>query len=82
MTIAAGKWTIWGQPSCVYCERAWDLIESKDGRFIEYNVVGETHTKDQFLAANPGKRSVPQIYCNGEYVGNYDDLVRYFNDSI
>ena len=76
MTIK-NNWTIWGQPGCVYCNRAWDLLDSKGYETVQYNVIGQNVTKEQFLATNPGKRSVPQIYCDDVYVGDYEDLLEY-----
>lgn len=70
---------MWAGKNCIYCEKAWDLIEAKlDGTvLIDYRVIGETHTKDQFIEANPDKRTVPQIYINDKYIGGYTELVEY-----
>lgn len=68
---------VWGRPECSYCDRAWDFLDSR-GYTIDYRVIGEGYTKEQFLVENPGKRTVPQIYINNEYIGTYDDMMNYF----
>lgn len=68
---------IWGQKGCSACNNAWDLLDSK-GYSIDYRIIGDGWTKEDFLASNPGRRSVPQIWIDKEYVGDYLDLVDYF----
>lgn len=75
------KVLVWAGPNCSYCEKAFDLIKAKLGHIsIDYRIVGQGYywTKEQFIEANPGKRTVPQIYINDKYIGGYTELVEYF----
>lgn len=75
------KVLVWAGPNCSYCEKALDLLEEKLlGNSIDYRIVGERYywTKEQFIEANPDKKTVPQIYINDKYIGGYTELVEYF----
>lgn len=68
------KAVVWSQPNCPYCDMAKKLLESQ-GYEVEERKIGFTYTKEQFFEANPGARSVPQIYLNEELVpGGYSGL--------
>lgn len=60
---------IWSQEGCSYCESAKVLLVMR-GWEVEEKKIGVNTTKQDFLEANPGLRSVPQIYINGRHVVN------------
>lgn len=68
---------VWGQEGCQYCVEAKALLEAR-GFEVEYRKIGEGWTKEQFAAANPGARSVPQIYIGNKLIGAYPHLREYF----
>ena len=71
------KAIVWSKPLCPYCVSAKQLLKQK-GYEIEERVVGAGFSKDQLLESVPNARTVPQIFLDDEYVGGYDDLVKYF----
>jgi glutaredoxin 3 len=58
---------------CAYCTRAKALL---DRRGIPYEVIDVTNddAKRAWLVKASGRRTVPQIFINGESVGGSDEL--------
>lgn len=50
------------------------LLDSKGVTYQEILVDKDPEKKDEMLAKSNGRRTVPQIFINGEHVGGYDDL--------
>ena len=72
------KAIVWSKVNCPYCVSAGVLLRGK-GYEVEERKIGNGWTKEQLLESVPMARTVPQIFVDGEYIGNYDDLVRHFN---
>jgi glutaredoxin 3 len=69
------KVLMYSTAACPYCVRAGQLLKRKGVQEIEKIRVD---LQPEFLVAmmeKTGRRTVPQIYINGVYVGGYDDLV-------
>ena len=62
---------------CPYCIRAEQLLHRKGIAEIEkIRVDLQPQLRDEMIEKT-GRRTVPQIYINGQYVGGYDDLVSF-----
>ncbi|MGC2048474.1 MAG: glutaredoxin 3 [Gallionella sp.] len=59
---------------CPYCIRAEQLLQSKGVSEIEKIRVDLQPKLRVAMMEKTGRRTVPQIYINGEHVGGYDDL--------
>ncbi len=59
---------------CPYCVRAKDLLKRKGVSVIEYRVDTDDAKRDEMLERSGGRRTVPQIFINGQHVGGSDDL--------
>jgi len=59
---------------CPYCIRAEQLLHSKGVFEIEKIRVDLRPELRLAMMEKTGRRTVPQIYINGEHVGGYDDL--------
>lgn len=70
---------VWSKDFCGYCDRAKRLLEQK-GISYEERKIGTNWTKEQLLESVPTARTVPQIFLEGNHIGGYDDLVKYFNE--
>lgn len=46
----------------------------------EERKIGAGWTKEQLLESIPSARSVPQIYLDGNYIGGYTELRKYFQN--
>ncbi|MDO8292386.1 MAG: glutaredoxin 3 [Gallionella sp.] len=59
---------------CPYCVRAEQLLQRRGVREIEKIRVDLQPELRVEMMEKTGRRTVPQIYIGGEYVGGYDDL--------
>jgi len=59
--------------SCPYCQRAKQLLDRKKIAYEEVDVTNDTVLRDK-MVADSGRRSVPQIFINGQPIGGCDDL--------
>jgi len=48
------------------------------GYDIEERKIGFGYNREQLFEAVPNAKSVPQIFVDGEYIGGYDNLKKYF----
>lgn len=60
---------------CPYCVRAEQFLHSKGVTDIEKIRVDLQPELREAMMERTGRRTVPQIYIDGEHVGGYDDLV-------
>ena len=58
---------------CPYCVRAKDLFKRKNQPFKEINAEDD-EVREAMIAKAGGRRTVPQIFINGQHVGGCDDL--------
>ena len=59
---------------CPFCIRAEQLLRSKGVTEIEKIRVDLQPELRVAMMEKTGRRTVPQIYINGEHIGGYDDL--------
>ena len=71
------KALVWSKPDCPYCTMAQKLLEQK-GYEIEERKIGFGWNREQLFEAVPNAKTVPQIFLDGEYIGGYDNLKKYF----
>ncbi len=58
---------------CPYCQQAKALLLRKQLAFHEVDVTHDP-AKREWLVAATGRRTVPQIFVDGESIGGFDDL--------
>lgn len=63
--------TMW----CGFCARAKALLKSKGVSFTEIDVDTTAGARDEMLTRSGGRRTVPQIFIDGQHVGGSDDLI-------
>lgn len=68
---------VWSKHHCPYCDQAKALLTSK-GIAFEEKKIGEGFTKEELLEAVPTARTVPQIIIDGEVIGGFNELKKYF----
>jgi len=64
---------IYSTNNCSFCMKAKKLLENKDVAYTELR-VDENVELMQEMESRTGKRSVPQIFINGESIGGFDEL--------
>lgn len=67
------------KPGCSHCDRAKDLLLSKDLDFEEVK-LGQNGLSLTSLYALTGNTTTPQIFINGDLIGGADDLEVYFKN--
>ena len=62
-------------PDCEWCDKAKAYLDEKE---LTYAVI----ESDKWFFANvmksTGSKTVPQIIIDGEFIGNYQDLVKHY----
>ncbi|MGE0256834.1 MAG: glutaredoxin 3 [Alphaproteobacteria bacterium] len=59
---------------CGYCAAAKRLLTQKGVDFQEIEVDAEAGRREEMVKRAGGKRTVPQIFIDGEHIGGCDDL--------
>ena len=65
---------IYTSPLCGYCHAAKRLLTAKGVAFTEIDVLAHPDRKPEMINRAGGRRTVPQIFINGQHVGGCDDL--------
>ncbi|HEX3885339.1 MAG TPA: glutaredoxin 3 [Stellaceae bacterium] len=63
--------TMW----CPFCARARALLERKGVAYTNVDLDEEPNRRDEMVKRAGGRRTVPQIFIDGEHVGGCDDIV-------
>ncbi|KTC77001.1 glutaredoxin 3 [Legionella brunensis] len=58
---------------CPYCTRARDLLDKKGVTYTDIRVDDEPTKRDEMIEKS-GRRTVPQIFINGQHIGGCDDM--------
>lgn len=61
---------------CPYCVRAKALLKRKGLEFEEIDVTDDGDARARMVELTGGRRTVPQIFVDGEPLGGYDELAR------
>ena len=61
---------------CPWCDRAKRILENRGIEFEEINIHGNPTMRDE-IEALTGRRDVPQIFINDQYIGDDDDLAEF-----
>ncbi|HEU0117135.1 MAG TPA: glutaredoxin 3 [Alphaproteobacteria bacterium] len=65
---------VYSGPGCPYCDRAKLLLKKKGAAFQEFDVRADEAKLQEMMAKSHGKRTIPQIFINGQHIGGSDDL--------
>ena len=65
---------VYSGPNCPYCVRAKLLLQKKGVAFTEIDVKADPAKQDEMMARSQGRRTIPQIFINGQHIGGCDDL--------
>jgi glutaredoxin 3 len=64
---------IYTTPWCPYCHAAKRLLDDRGIPFEERDVSGDPELRER-IGRRSGRRTVPQIFIDGDPVGGYDEL--------
>lgn len=65
---------IYTSPFCGYCHAAKRLLNQKGVGFSEVDVIQNPDRRPEMERRANGRRTVPQIFIDGNHVGGCDDL--------
>ncbi len=68
---------VYGTKICLYCDKAENLLKTKDLPFEKIYIDEDDNAKDYIV--EQGFKTVPQIWLDDKWIGGYDDLVRFLN---
>lgn len=68
------KIEIYTSPYCGYCTRAKSLLSRKGVGFEEIDVADDGDRRAEMMQRSGGRRTVPQIFIDGNHIGGCDDL--------
>ena len=68
------KITVYSGPNCPYCMRAKALLQKKGVQFEEIDVRADEDKLNEMKLRSGGKQTIPQIFVDGRYIGNCDEL--------
>ena len=68
------KIEIYTSPTCGYCHAAKSLLGKNGLSFEETDVIREPSKRAEMMTRANGRRTVPQVFINGQHVGGFDDL--------
>jgi glutaredoxin 3 len=60
---------------CPYCVSAKQFLKQRGLDFEEVRVDMDSARREEMLVRSAGRRTVPQIFVNGAFIGGFDDLV-------
>jgi len=65
--------TVYTASFCGYCTRVLALLQRRGIAYTEISVEDHPGMRDELLAKS-GRRTLPQVYVDGQYVGGADEL--------
>ena len=68
---------VYGTKICLYCDKAENLLKTKDLPFEKIYIDEDDDAKDYIV--EQGFKTVPQIWLDDKWIGGYDDLVKFLN---
>jgi glutaredoxin 3 len=71
MTVKVEMYT---SANCAYCVAAKNLLKHKGLDYQEYRIDLDPLRRAEMLARASNRRTVPQIFINGAYVGGFEEL--------
>ena len=71
---------IYGTDSCVFCDKAKDLLEMYQKEYTYINVIETEDITEAFFKKFPDVRTVPQLaLSDGFHIGGYTELKKWLN---
>lgn len=64
---------VYTKAACPYCDMAKALLKDRQISFEEIRIDLDEQKRDEMIQLSQ-RRTVPQIFINGQSIGGYDDL--------
>jgi glutaredoxin 3 len=66
--------TVYTTTVCPYCVQAKRLLKERSIPYDEIDVGADVALRDEMVERAGGRRTVPQIFIDGNHVGGYTEL--------
>ena len=66
---------IYNSPWCPFCIAAKRLLDNKGLAYNEIEVTMKSRARREMIARAGGNHTVPQIFVDGQYIGDCDDIM-------
>jgi glutaredoxin len=76
------KAIIYSKPNCSFCVKAKEFMAGADIEYSEYTVGKDILWETVRTRAKTDVTTVPQIWIDGQYVGGYTDLVKWYSENL
>lgn len=73
--------TIFGKNNCYWCKEAMHLAKQYNLEF-EYKNIEYQQFRTEMFEKVPDAKTVPQIWWDSRYVGNYDDFAKEVENTL
>lgn len=65
---------IYSKANCPYCDRTKQLLDAKQVAYQEIRIDLNPEYQQEMITKSGGRRTVPQIFINGQGIGGFDDM--------
>lgn len=65
---------VYTKKDCPFCHKAKELLREKGQKFTEFDVEEEPGKLREMLERSQGRKTVPEIFIDGELIGGFDEL--------
>ncbi len=65
---------VYTKKDCPFCHKAKELLREKGQTFTEIDVEKEPGKLNEMLKRSRGRKTVPEIFIDGELIGGFDEL--------
>ncbi len=72
--------TIYTTPTCPYCIKAKELLDSLSVKYTTIDVSEDTEKRDELVEKHDW-HTVPAIFFDKELIGGYDDLQALYDEN-
>jgi glutaredoxin len=76
------KALIYSKPDCKLCVKAKEFMGGADIEYDEYTVGRDVLWENVQARAPVEITTVPQIWIEGQYVGGYAELVKWYSENL
>jgi glutaredoxin 3 len=73
---------IYSKPDCAFCVKAKQFMWGADIDFTEHTVGVDILWENVQARAPIDIKTVPQIWIDGEYIGGYAELVKWYSEKL
>lgn len=65
---------VYTKKDCPFCHKAKELLREKGQNFSEFDIEKDPEKLKEMLKRSRGKKTVPEIFIDGELIGGFDEL--------